>query len=130
MSATVRVATETHDKAVVLPIQAVTVRPEKVLAKGPAPSETSIKVADPTAVKSELAKVVFVMKDGKVELRQVHTGLSSETNVEIVDGLSEGEEVVSGPYRTVSKELKDGDAVHATKPGEGGGGHGGGPEHS
>lgn len=123
MSATVHVASETHAGAVVLPIQAITVRPEKVIAKPAAPSETSIKTASDTA-KSELAKVVFVVKDGKAELRRVHTGLSSETDVEIVDGVGEGEEVVSGPYRTIAKELKDGDTIHVQKPGEGGpGGH-------
>ena len=125
MSSTVRVATETHEKAVVLPIQAVTVRPEKVIAKSPPPSETSLKTTDAnTATKNDMAKVVFVLKDGKAQLREVHTGLSSETDVEIVDGVQEGEEVISGPYRTVAKELKDGDPVHESKPGEGGPGSG------
>lgn len=126
MSATVHVSSETHNNAVVLPIQAITVRPEKVIAKPAGPTETSLKTAD--SAKSELAKVVFVVKDGKAELRKVHTGLSSDTDVEIVDGVQEGEEVVSGPYRTIAKELKDGDAVKVGKPGEGGpGGH---PERS
>lgn len=118
MSATVHVATETHKDTVVLPMQCVTVRPEKMLAKGPGPTETSLKVAD-APPKSELAKVVFVLHDGKAQLRRVKTGLSSETQIEITDGLAEGDEVVSGPYRTLAKELKDGDAVKVDAPGKG-----------
>jgi HlyD family secretion protein len=119
MSATVHVATETHKDTVVLPMQCVTVRPEKMLAKGPAPSETSLKTTDAPA-RSELAKVVFVLKDGKAELRKVRTGLSSETQIEITAGLADGDEVISGPYRTLAKELKDGDPVKAEEPGKGG----------
>jgi len=121
MNATVHVASETHDHALVLPIQAVTVRPEKVLAKAPAPSETSIKTADSSAKPSEFAKVVFVVADGKATLRRVHTGLSSESDIEITDGLKEGDTVVAGPYRTVSKELKDGESVKEKKDAPGAG---------
>jgi len=113
MNATVRVATATHDNALVLPIQAVTVRPEKVLAKLKGASETSLEVADPSSATSDFAKVVFVVQDGKAKLRRVKTGLSSENDVEILGGLKQGEQVVSGPYRTIAKELKDGDAVKA-----------------
>ena len=58
-----------------------------------------------------------MVKDGKAEMREVHTGLSSETGVEISDGLGEGDTVVEGPYRTLAKELKDGDSVQENKPG-------------
>jgi HlyD family secretion protein len=135
MSATVRVETETHDNAVVLPIQAVTVRPEKTLVKKtegvvvaavdkkpgegkPAPATaTDARGPEPKAEsgRNELKKVVFVVKEGKAELRQVKTGLSSETSIEIVDGVADGEQVISGPYRTIAKELADGDPVTEKK---------------
>jgi len=115
MSATVRVATETHENAIVLPIQAVTVRPDK--PEGAPPESGDAKTAAaPTAAKPELKKVVFVVKDEVAQLRHVRTGLSSETDIEILDGLTESEAVVSGPYRTIAKELKHGDPVREEKP--------------
>jgi HlyD family secretion protein len=68
-----------------------------------------------------------VVKDGVVKQVPVKTGISSDTEIEVVSGLSEGDEVVSGPYRVLSKSLKDGDKVsvnHAMKSaprGDGGG---------
>jgi HlyD family secretion protein len=127
MSAEVHVKAESRDSALVVPVQAVTVRPEKMLA------ETTADV-EKTAIKAPLkgeqfAKVVFVIDaDKKAHLRRVHTGISSETEMEILDGLKEGEQIVEGPYRTLAKELKEGDIVEESKPGQGqgpGGKHGG-----
>jgi HlyD family secretion protein len=56
--------------------------------------------------------------EGKAKVRRVRTGIASETELEIVDGLSEGEKVVEGPYRTLAKELKDGDPVKESTPGD------------
>jgi HlyD family secretion protein len=55
-------------------------------------------------------QVVFVAVDGKARCRPVQTGISDESRVEILDGLSEGESVVAGPYR-VFDQLKDGKPV-------------------
>jgi HlyD family secretion protein len=67
------------------------------------------------------AKVVFVVgPDQKVTMRRVRTGIASDTDIEIVEGLSEGERIVEGPYRTLAKELKEGDVVETVKPGQGG----------
>jgi HlyD family secretion protein len=44
-------------------------------------------------------------------MRKVKTGISDESYIEIVRGLKEGETVVSGPYRAISKELKNGSKV-------------------
>jgi HlyD family secretion protein len=42
---------------------------------------------------------------------QVKTGISDFENIEIVSGLSDGQEIISGPYATVAKKLKEGDLV-------------------
>jgi HlyD family secretion protein len=59
---------------------------------------------------SDQREVVFKVVDGKAVLVPVKTGISDETSVVILEGIAEGETVVTGPYRAV-KKLKDGDAV-------------------
>ena len=50
---------------------------------------------------------MFVVVDGKKAVfRPVKTGIMGDTDVEIVDGLAEGEEIVSGSYKTL-RTLKD-----------------------
>jgi HlyD family secretion protein len=56
-------------------------------------------------------EVVFVVENGKAVARQVKTGIQSDELIEIVDGLKEGEEVVSGSYRAISKDLDNGAVV-------------------
>ena len=50
-------------------------------------------------------------KDGVAQMREVHTGIASRTDVEILDGVAEGDTVVDGPYRTLARELQDGQKV-------------------
>jgi HlyD family secretion protein len=57
----------------------------------------------------ELEEVVFVMqKDGTVKKMVVRSGIQDITNIQILSGISEGDEVVAGPYSAISKTLKDG----------------------
>lgn len=53
---------------------------------------------------------VFVMEDGKAVRRDVETGISSDSDQEIIEGLKEGELVVSGPFR-VLRHLNDGEEI-------------------
>ncbi|HVT56865.1 MAG TPA: efflux RND transporter periplasmic adaptor subunit [Thermoanaerobaculia bacterium] len=66
---------------------------------------------------AEEVKVVFVITAGKVHQRKVETGISDETHVEILSGLQPGEQVVTGPYRSL-RELKESEAVQIGKPSE------------
>ncbi len=118
MSAEVRVKAESRESAVTVPVQAVTVRPEKMLTDLAPPVEQGALKAPRSS--EGFAKIVFVVdSDKKAHLRRVRTGISSDTDVEIVEGLNEGEQVIEGPYRTLAKELKEGDLVEEVKPGEG-----------
>jgi HlyD family secretion protein len=59
---------------------------------------------------------VFVLtKDNHAKLKEVTTGISDFDNIEILSGLTEGEQIISGPYVTVSKKLKDGELVKKKK---------------
>lgn len=118
MSAEVRIAAESRENAVVVPVQAVTVRPEKALGDAAGSAESNTALAAPKKTET-LAKVVFVVDgESKTQLRRVRTGISSDTEVEILEGVSEGERVVEGPYRALAKELKQGDRVEEAKPGQ------------
>ena len=57
----------------------------------------------------------MVDADNKAQARRVRTGIASDTDLEILEGLKEGERVVEGPYRTRRKELKDGDPVRGER---------------
>jgi len=120
MSSEVRITAETRNDAVIVPIQAVTVRPEKMLPDSKPAGEANTTL---TAKRSRetLAKIVFVVDgDNKAHARRVRTGIASDTDLEIIEGLQEGDKVVEGPFRTVSKELKDGDRLKENQPGGGG----------
>jgi len=116
MSSEVRITAETHDNALIVPIQAVTVRPDKSLPDSQPPGEAGTSLA--ARKRSEtLAKIVFVVDaDNKARARRVRTGIASDTDLEVLEGLKEGERVVEGPFRTVSKELKDGDPLKENVP--------------
>lgn len=103
MSVRAEIQTAAHGNALVLPIQAVVERP---------PVEAEGEEAEPG--EDEEVKVVFVLEGGKARQRAVETGLSDETHVEIRAGVKPGEQVVTGPYRTL-RDLRDGAAVAVSK---------------
>lgn len=122
MSAAVSIATATHDAVLTVPIQAVTSRDPRKDEKADAGAPAQTAGGKPKAL-----KVVFVVgNDGKAQRRVVHTGIASRTDVEITDGVAEGETIVDGPYRTLARELKDGQAVKVL-PKDGPGSDGKGP---
>jgi HlyD family secretion protein len=122
MSSEVRITAEERQQAIIIPVQAVTVRPEKSLPDTPVPVEGQPIVAPKKG--EQFAKIVFVVDgDKKVHMRRVKTGIASDTDVEVIDGLKEGEDLVEGPYRTLAKDLKEGDTVEESKGGPGKGPH-------
>lgn len=107
MTAQVSIITTTSGSALSVPIQSVVERVPPALAK----SKTGTDDEDENAPKS---KYVFVVKDGKVKMTEVKTGVSDTTHVALVSGVSKNDKVVTGPFRTL-KKLKDGDSVEVTK---------------
>ena len=111
MNAEVKITAATRPEALIVPIQAVTVRPEKSLPDSKAMVETSTALTAARRAET-LAKVVFVVdSERRVHPRRVKTGISSDTDYEVLEGVAEGDSIVEGPYRVLSKEMKDGDAV-------------------
>ncbi len=107
MTAQVSIITITAGSALSVPIQSVVERVPPSLAK----SKSGTDDEDENAPKS---KYVFVVKDGKVKMTEVKTGISDTTHVALVSGVTGKDQVVTGPFRTL-KKLKDGDSVEVTK---------------
>jgi HlyD family secretion protein len=125
MTAKARIETERLDHAIAVPIQTVMLRPAKDLEPAAAKSADAPKKEDAarkedaskpaSAGKSgETKECVFVVENGKAKLRSVKSGIGDETSVAIVEGLKDGETVVTGPYRAL-RDLKPGDAVREKK---------------
>jgi len=101
MSADVTIHTKTAENVLAVPILAVTVRNDK--------GELD------TSSHNKGNTVVFLYNNGTVKSQKVTIGIQDITYIQVNSGLQEGQEVVSGPYRIVSKELKDGDKVGKAK---------------
>ena len=61
-------------------------------------------------------EVVFVVEGDHVKMVPVKIGISDDTYWEITEGLTEGQEVVSGGYRAISRDLEDGKKIKKGKP--------------
>jgi HlyD family secretion protein len=120
LSATAKVTTAHKPNALIIPIQALVQRDpaaEKILAANAGKPSTTATVATPTAgaaTKPQLVQGVYVLKTEKkkqrVEFVPVTTGITGATDIEVLSGLAEGDQIVTGRYR-ILRALKSGTAV-------------------
>lgn len=122
MTASVDIITTKKDNVLSVPLTAVTTRnPEKEkMGKGGPPSNNDDEKRQVTDNKAKVEKkedkiVVFVNNKGIAKMTEVKTGISDYDNIEIISGLSDSVEVVTGPFLVVSKRLKDGDKIVQAK---------------
>jgi HlyD family secretion protein len=114
MTTSVEIIVEEKQATLTIPAQAVLHRrardlPRALVERLEQDAQRGPGVKDPSR---RYHQVVFVNDNGKARARLVTTGISDESRVEILDGLSAGETVVAGPYRVFDK-LKDGRPVTA-----------------
>ncbi len=100
LSCTAKITTATRDHALAIPIQALTVRQKGQLEE---PKPGKAPKTDPASQKAAKEEVqgVFVIHNGKAEFRTVATGVTGATDVEVLNGLKEGDEIVTGSYQTI-----------------------------
>ncbi len=109
MTASGDIVTHTNDHALSVPLQSVALRTvDQLMKKGETRKDAEARFK---ADKDGFVEVVFCIEKGKAVARQVRTGIQSDELIEIVDGLHEGDEVVTGSYRAISKDLENGAVV-------------------
>ena len=115
MSASADIQTKTHSNVLSVPINAVTTRDKSdstVSNKSKPADATSGTTTAAASTYDDLEVVVFIIdKEGKIKKVKVKTAIQDINNIEIISGLKEGDEVITGPYDVVSKTLKEGDKV-------------------
>jgi HlyD family secretion protein len=121
MSMVADIETETREDVLTVPIQSITTRGAKKMVtdesgegnEGAPPVKVSRKSRDENRPK----EVVFVVEDGLARTVNVKRGISNDSYVEILDGVAEGRNVVSGSYKAINRELEDSTKVKVEEPG-------------
>ncbi len=109
MTASAEVITKTNENALCVPLQSVAVRTiDQLMMKGEKRKDVEARF---TQDEDGFVEVVFRVEKGKALATQVKTGIQDDEFIEIVDGLKEGGEVVSGSYRAISRDLENGGIV-------------------
>src|SRR5271170_5107092 len=117
LSTTAKITTATRGNALTIPIQALTVRrqadlvvkDEKGSVQAAAPAADASKDKDKDKDKLEI-QGVFILRNHKAEFVQVDTGIAGTTDIEVIKGLKEGDEIVTGSYK-VLRTLRPGSSV-------------------
>ncbi|HEX8372960.1 MAG TPA: efflux RND transporter periplasmic adaptor subunit [Chthoniobacterales bacterium] len=125
MSATADIQTANVKNVIAVPIQSVTVRTKddgKSMTEINEKRDAERKKSGSAAVDSarsdrdKLQRVVFLKSGDKAVMRNVVTGLSDNSYIEIKEGLAGGEEIINGTYGAISRDLKDGSKIAIEKP--------------
>jgi HlyD family secretion protein len=119
LSCTAKITTATRKNAITIPIQALTVRQKGDLEPkktGP-PAKTAVKL-DPVAEKARKEEVqgVFVVANGKATFHKVETGITGSTDIEVLSGLNEGDQIVTGTYQVIRTIANDAQVKVDNKP--------------
>jgi HlyD family secretion protein len=104
MTATVDIITKKRNDILAAPISAIVVKSDTSATK-----RSSAKASDVTS--DEKFECVFIKDGDTAKLKVVTTGIQDDSKIEILSGLEEGDEIITGPYSLVAKSLKTGDKV-------------------
>lgn len=110
MTATVDIITKTRKDAISVPISAIVIKTDTSSTRKTYEKTTAVDTGD-FDTEEQKFECVFVNENGKAKLRVVKTGIQDDTNIEIVSGLTKDDEIITGPYIMVSKNLSPGDLI-------------------
>lgn len=112
MNTSADIQTENHQDVLGVPINAVSIRDKEQ-------SDSSTNKIAKTESNDGTDIVVFLLgKDGKAIRKKVESGIQDINYIEILNGLKEGDEVITGPYDVVSKTLQNGTQVKKVEKGD------------
>jgi HlyD family secretion protein len=117
MTASVEIMTSRKSNILSVPLAAVTTRnpdeekSDEEKGDGPRENQQSSSTPKPVDKKKEDKVVVFLNEKGVAKMIEVKTGISDYDNIEILSGINDSSEVVTGPFLVVSKRLKEGDKI-------------------
>jgi len=104
LSTSVRIKVAEKKDVLTVPIQCVTVR-----------TAEDLDLSEEESEGDEDFEGVFVVEGGSVRFARIRIGIAGSSHFHVLEGLSEGDEVVSGPFKAIN-DLRDGDLVKVTKP--------------
>jgi HlyD family secretion protein len=111
MSASVSIATNTRQNALCVPIQSVTTRTD--IKAGKDTTGVDSTATAPEVSVNEIKEQVFVVRENRVKAVKVTTGIQDYSHIEILEGLTDEDEVVTGPYSAISKTLNNDSPVQS-----------------
>lgn len=113
MTATVDIITNRKVKVIGAPISAVVIKDDTTSVKKDIIAELDKEVQEKngTYKSDQKFECVFVKNGDKAQIRVVKTGIQDDTNIEIISGLKKGDEIITGPYTMVSRELNSNDKI-------------------
>jgi HlyD family secretion protein len=114
LSLTAKIQTAQKQNVLTIPIQALAERTQKELDDAKQGTSSSITLAasrsDGASNQKTEIQGVFVVRAGKAEFLPVHTGITGVTDIEVIDGVHEGDTIVTGTFKAL-RSLKPGAAV-------------------
>ncbi|MEJ7862441.1 MAG: efflux RND transporter periplasmic adaptor subunit [Pyrinomonadaceae bacterium] len=97
MSATAVITTKTAENVIAVPLQAV-IEKKPEAAPSPTIQGDSAEISD----KPKMIKGVYILDGNKTKFVEIETGITGESDIQIIAGLSEGQEVITGPSRILN----------------------------
>lgn len=119
MSMTSTIETETKQNVITVPIQSVTTRSSMKGKDKPQNEEPDDMAANDSRIKQtkeKVKEVVFIVDNNVAKTVEVKRGISNDQYMEIISGLEENKQVISGSYKAINRELEDGSKVKIEEP--------------
>jgi len=103
LSCTGKIVTATKPRVLTIPIQALTVRKRGDLDPKKSDAVEAASIVDPVAEKANKEELqgVFTIRDGKAEFVRVTTGITGATDIEVLTGLKDGDQIITGTYKII-----------------------------
>jgi HlyD family secretion protein len=103
LSCTGKIITATHQRALTIPIQSLTVRQRGDLEPKKPDAVQAASNTDPVLEKAKKEELqgVFIVRNGKAEFLPVKTGITGSTDIEVLSGLKDGDQIITGTYKII-----------------------------